>query len=377
MDHRTADTQALKLKKSELINSFVARNNRTATWQTLNTLIPVAALTLAAVMASSASWWLSIALMVPLTLFLLRSFVLLHDCGHNAMFSGARTNSIVGFIFGVVCGMPQYVWSRHHDYHHSTNGNWNKYRGPLAVLSTTEYAELNDAQKRGYARQRRIWMGPLAGFLYFVFNPRLTWIKGLIALAKHMKARLKSGEAKSLKQAAEGFETRSWDNWKEFRHITANNIVLLSLWTAMTVWMGPAFLAVYVTALSLAGAAGIILFTVQHNFENTYASGDEGWDYYTAALAGTSYLKLPRVLHWFTADIGYHHIHHLSARIPNYNLRACHHAYKDLFKNVPRLTLKDVPRSMQYIIWDEQQQTLITPAQFEAHRNSEQVLAAA
>lgn len=377
MNSRERDTQALKNKKNELVSNFVGRSNLKATLQTLNTLVPVLLLTAAGVASTSVSYWLTAGIIVLLTLFLLRSFVLLHDCGHNAMFANPKLNSAVGFVFGVFCGMPQYVWSRHHDYHHSTNGNWNKYRGPLAVLSASEYAQLNDKQKRGYARQRRIWMGPLAGFLYFVFNPRFTWIKGSVALIRHMVKRIQQGDARSLSAAAEGFETPYWDNWKEFRHITGNNLVLLTCWTLATLAFGPAFLLVYVTALSLAGASGIILFTVQHNFEGSYASGDEGWDYHTAALEGTSYLKLPRVLHWFTADIGYHHIHHLSARIPNYLLRDCHHAYKDLFRNVPRLTLKDVPRSMQYIIWDEDAQTLITQAQFEERNLNNSVEGAA
>ena len=356
MATREADTLALKNKKNELVSSFVGRNDLRAAAQTLNTLIPVVLLTYAGVVSMEVSYLLTAGIIALLTLFLLRSFVLLHDCGHNCMYSSPRANSVVGFIFGVFCGMPQYVWSRHHDYHHSTNGNWNKYRGPLAVLSTEEYAKLTDKQKRGYANQRKLYMGPLAGFLYFVFNPRITWIKGLIALAKHV---MKGGKASE-------FKTPYWETWKEFRHITGNNLVLLTICTLATIQLGGGFLFVYVTALSLAGASGIILFTVQHNFEGSYASGDEGWDYYTAALAGTSYLKLPRVLDWFTADIGYHHIHHLSARIPNYNLRACHHKYQDLFRNVPRLGLKDVPHSMQYIIWDESRSTLITPAQFEA-----------
>lgn len=361
---RASATQNLKNSKNELIARFVGRDNRIAALQTLNTLLPIAGLTYASVWASDISYWLSAACMLLLGLFLLRAFVLLHDCGHNAMFASPKLNATFGFIFGLFCGMPQYVWSRHHDYHHSTNGNWNKYRGPLSVLSVEEYTKLSPAQRKAYARQRRIWMGPLAGFLYFVFNPRFTWLKGVLALGRYMFTRVRSGEARSIIQAAEGFETRYWDNWKEFRHITANNLVLISLWSAITLWQGPALLLIYGVALSLAGAGGLILFTIQHNFEGSHATGDEGWDYYTAAIEGTSYLKLPRVLHWFTADIGFHHVHHLSARIPNYRLRDCHYAYHALFSGVPRLGLKDIPNAMQYIIWDEVQQTLITAQQF-------------
>ena len=160
--------------------------------------------------------------------------------------------------------------------------------------------------------------------------------------------------------------------------MTANNLALLSIWTLASMTFGFAeFAAVFIVALSLAGASGIILFTGQHNFENSYASPTEGWDYYQAALAGTSYLKLPRILHWFTADIGYHHIHHLSARIPNYRLRECHEQNRALFESVTRLTLKDVPHSMRYIIWDENNATLKTPEQFEARNAAAAVTEAA
>ena len=107
-----------------------------------------------------------------------------------------------------------------------------------------------------------------------------------------------------------------------------------------------------------------ILFTVQHNFENSYAADTQHWDYFAAAIHGTSFLQLPRWLNWFTADIAYHHIHHLSARIPNYNLVACHNRHKDLFNNVPRLSLFDIPGAFKYVILDEKQQTLITAKQF-------------
>ena len=367
MDQIQQDTQALRNKKNELTNRFADKSYWKATSQTLTTLLPVIALTYAGMQALSVSYLLTASIVVLLTLFLLRAFVMLHDCGHNCLYPSARANSIVGFIFGAVCGVPQYVWSRHHDYHHSTNGDWEKYRGPLTVLSTDEYAQLNDKQKRRYASQRKLYMGPLAGFLYFVFNPRFTWLKGTVGLIAHV---LKG-------QKPSTYTTRYWATRKEFWHMTGNNLALALIWTAVAATFGVVeFTVVFVVALSLAGASGIILFTVQHNFENSYASPTEGWNYFTAALAGTSYLKLPRILHWFTADIGYHHIHHLSARIPNYNLRACHEAYRDLFENVTRLTLKDIPHSMRYIIWDEENATLMTPEQFQA-RQAEQPVATA
>ena len=150
-----------------------------------------------------------------------------------------------------------------------------------------------------------------------------------------------------------------------------NNAVLLSAWALMSWIVGPAlFFAVYVTSTSLAGGAGLVLFTVQHNFEHSYASGDEGWDYVTAAIQGTSFLVLPRWLNWFTVDIAYHHIHHLSARIPNYCLAECHYENRDLFSDVTRIGLSGVPKALKYILWDTRHRRLISVAEYQRQKDS-------
>jgi len=351
-------TERLKQEKSVLIDKYAQRNNGFALYQTLSTAVPYFTLFYLAIASMEVSYWLTALCITLLMLFTLRVFVMLHDAGHGCLFDKPSYNTAVGFFMGVLCGVPEYVWSRHHAYHHSTNGNWEKYKGPLAVLSSEEFAKLNDKQQQGYQRGRNILLAPFAGFMYFIFNPRFTWLKGTVQLALHI---IKN---RSFKQAIASFETPFWANWKEYRHMTANNLVLIPTVILACWYFGTAeFLIVYVTALSLAGGLGLILFVVQHNFENAYAVNTEEWDYHTAALEGTSYLDLPRILHWFTADIGYHHVHHLSARIPNYKLRQCHEEYEELFKDVPTLRLKDILKSFQYIIWDEESGRLITVAQ--------------
>jgi omega-6 fatty acid desaturase (delta-12 desaturase) len=121
---------------------------------------------------------------------------------------------------------------------------------------------------------------------------------------------------------------------------------------------------------------GIIIFTIQHNFESSYASDDAHWDYYRAALEGTSYLKLPAILNWFTADIAYHHIHHLSVRIPNYRLAACQREHAHLFEGVKRIGLRDVAHSFKFILWDTDQRKIISVAQFRRMQGAAQALAA-
>ena len=291
--------------------------------------------------AISDSWWLTAAVTLLMVLFLTRIFVLMHDCGHGSMFRTGRLNRFFGFVLGVLAGMPQYVWSQHHAFHHATNGNWAKYRGPFIVDTVDEYAAMSEKQRRRYRLLRRIPMLPLHAFVYVLVMPRLNWLRG------------------------------RWANPDERFHMTWNNVVLLTLWVLMSLAIGPAlFFAVYLTSLTLATAVGILVFTVQHNFEGSYASADEGWDYHEAALRGTSYLVLPAWLNWFTADIAYHHVHHLSATIPNYRLAECHREYQHLFADVPRVRLREIPHALEYILWDTRARRIVSVAEFEAARAS-------
>jgi omega-6 fatty acid desaturase (delta-12 desaturase) len=359
----------LKSEKNALIADYAIRNNIKAFGQCMTTIVPYFLLFYAAIESMKVSYWLTAAITLLLTFFIIRVFVMLHDCGHNCLYEKPRENKIFGFIFGVLCGVPQFVWSKHHDYHHSTNGNWNKYRGPLAVLSVDQYRELDEKGKKSYAKNRNLRLAPMAGFLYFIFNPRFTWMKGSIQLAifyiKHKFS--KTSNMKSSSEILSDFKTNYWNDWQEYAHMSANNIVLLSAWVLAASYFGVIeFFTVYIIAVSLAGAIGIVLFTVQHNFEESYASGDEDWNYFTAALDGTSFLQLPKLLNWFTADIAFHHIHHMSARIPNYNLVKCHEQYKHLFDRVKRISLSEIPHAFKFIIWDNHTQKIISIEQYEA-----------
>jgi len=357
--------ERLKLEKSALVQKYSKSNNTFATYQVLSTIVPYFALFYVAIVSLSISYWLTAAAIIGLIMITMRVFMMMHDAGHNCLFVTSRQNSIAGFIMGVMCGVPEYVWSKHHAYHHATNGNWNKYRGPLSVLSSDEYSQLSEKKQKSYANSRNILLAPLGGFSYFIFTPRFTWAKGSIELVFHVLKNKISTPKTSLKDIANSFETKYWANWTEYRHMAGNNIVLISAIIAASWYFGVIpFFTVYIIALSLAGALGIILFTIQHNFEDSYATGDEGWNYNTAALQGTSYLDLPLIFHWFTADIGYHHVHHLSARIPNYKLRACHEEYQHLFNEVPTIKLKDVAKSFKFILWDEASGRIISVQQY-------------
>ncbi len=134
----------IKQLKRTIVDRHIEADNVRGFAQVLTTLAPLSALWCAAVLSAGVSYWLTAGVTLSMSLFVLRAFLLMHDCGHGSLFRTARLNKAFGFIFGVVWGMPQYVWSQHHAYRHATNGNWAKYRGPLAIVSVEEYAAMTD-----------------------------------------------------------------------------------------------------------------------------------------------------------------------------------------------------------------------------------------
>jgi omega-6 fatty acid desaturase (delta-12 desaturase) len=323
-----------------------------------------------AVRGFAVSAWLSAGAILLISLFTVRVFTLMHECGHGSLFRSKRLNRAFGFLLGVVAAMPQYVWSQHHNYHHAHNGNWDKYRGPYTTLSVDEYAAMSGIQRWIYRCKCSIALAPFVGFVYLIFNPRYTWLKGSIGLVIHIiKGKIARPDL-SIRAHASSFETRYWQSGKQYRHMLWNNVALLSAWVLMCWAAGAArFFTIYVISLSLAGGAGIVLFTVQHNFKHSYASDDKHWDSDAGVIEGTSFLVLPRWLNWFTANIAYHHVHHLSSKIPNYRLIGCHNEYRHLFSDVIRLKLSDVPGAVKYILWDTRARRIISVAEYKRQVN--------
>lgn len=347
------------------VKQFAGGDDRKGFLQILTVLVPLPVLWWAVSWSATVSYGLTAGVALLMSLFLVRAFVLMHDCGHGSLFRSPRFNRFFGFVLGVFSGMPQYVWSKHHAYHHATNGNWDKYRGALLTKSLAEYEALSAVHRRLYALMRTLWITPLHGFLYVLFFPRVTWLRGSINLLAHVTRRKLAQPGLPLRACAADFETPYWKSAKEYGHMLGNNIVLLSAWVVMSSLLGPAlFFPVYVASVSLAAAMGIVLFAVQHNFEHSYASGDEGWDSDVAAIDGTSCLVLPRWLNWFTADIAYHHVHHLSSAIPNYRLRDCHREFPELFAGVRRIALSDIPAAYRCSLWDTHARRIISVAEY-------------
>lgn len=366
-------THRLKQQKRAIIQRHAKADNAIAWTQVVTTLGAIGLLWWAALETSEFSYWAALGFALPLSLFTLRVLVLMHECGHGSLFGSAWMNRTLGFVFGVVSGMPQYVWSQHHDFHHAHNGNWEKYRGPLTTPSVEEFDAMTPAQRTMYERTRSIAIAPFGGFFYLLFNPRFTWLKGTVDFFIYIAKQKWAQPETSLREHAETFRTRYWKCRTEYWHMFWNNLVLIGCWVLMSWAIGASlFFPIYIISVSLAGGAGIMLFTVQHNFEHAYASDSEGWDYDTGAMQGTSFLVLPGWLNWFTANIAYHHIHHLSAKIPNYRLAACHEENLKLFEDVTRVNMRDIPSALKCLLWDTSAQRIISFAEYRQQRSTPQ-----
>jgi len=338
--------------KSDIVDRFATPSNLRGSLQFLSVVAPVAVLWFVIQQTWLDSPWLDALATATLSLFLLRGFVLMHDCGHHSLFRSKSLNKLGGFLLGVLSGLPQQVWAENHRYHHVTNGNWARYRGPLNVASVADYQAMTAREQRRYRYTRDILVAPLAGFLYFLLNPRVTWLR---ASAQRLRRGARAAGAPPAVSAT------------HYRHMLWNNLLLLGAWGAMAWAVGPLqFLVCYLVSGSLAGGYGIVLFTVQHNFEHSYASADAGWSRDEAALHGTSFLVLPRWLNWITADAAYHHVHHLCASVPNYRLAACHAAHQQLFSSVRRVGLFEIPAALKHVLWDTPGRRLVTVAEISA-----------
>lgn len=256
--------------------------------------------------------------------------------------------------------MPQFVWSKNHNYHHRTNGDWVKYGGVFNIITTDAFANLSEKSQKRYRLARHPGILLPAGFVYVLFNPRFNWILGnIIMFLKITRQVLTFNFSKAVDTAAK-WETKYWKTKQDYWHMTYNNLVLIPLWILMSMAIGTGnFFLLYVVSTSLAGSLGILTFSVQHNFEGAYATDTAQVNHYKAAIEGTSMLMLPKVLNWFTADIAYHHLHHLSTAIPNYNLAACHREFEDLFRDVRRVHLNEIMSTFKYQLWDPQKQKVV------------------
>lgn len=354
------------IKKSDFVLiPYMKSNDFRATYQILNTVVPYLFLWFLAVKAAAFSFWLLPPIMVLMTLFSVRCFSLMHDCGHYSLFSGKRANRMTGFVLGVINAIPQYPWSRGHAYHHKTNGNWERYRGPSALLSTDEYSALNSSQQKRYGLLRHPVMIFPGGFFYLAIKPRLALMGGIFHFMAYLWTSLTTNPGMGMSAIFATYKPKYWYTTAEFWDLLFNNLCVVTAWIGLGYWLGFGFFfSIYSITLTGSAAIFICVFFVQHNFAGSYAHKTEGWNYLRGAIEGSSYLKLPRVLKWFAADIGFHNIHHLSERIPNYRLEACHNQNSHLLKSSKILKVSDIPDCFQFILWDSETDSLTSIASF-------------
>jgi omega-6 fatty acid desaturase (delta-12 desaturase) len=278
------------------------------------------------------SVFLALALAIPTAGFLVRTFVVFHDCSHGSLLPSKRANAYVGAVLGLMVLAPFHRWRHDHAVHHASSGDLER-RG-VGDLPTLTVAEYRSRSRRGRLAYRAL-RNPI---VMFGIGPIIAMVIGPRIATREQRPRMRHS-------------------------VLLTDLSLLAIVGPLCWWLGPVnFLIMWAPAALLAGSAGIWLFYVQHQFEDAYWESAEQWSYADAALRGSSYLRLPRVLQFFSANIGLHHVHHLNAKIPNYNLQRAHDE-NEMFHGVPVLSLWDGLRAVRLKLWDEDGGRMITFSQ--------------
>lgn len=317
---------------TELLNKYRTPSDARSIIELLITVFPLVTLWISAWLAFSLGqfWALPLAA-VPAAGFLLRLFMIQHDCGHGTFFSHRLANNWIGRIIGVLTLTPYDFWRRAHAIHHATTGNLDR-RGIGAVdtLTVREYLACSGCARLKY----RLYRHPL---VMFGVGPAYLFI---------VQHRLPIGLMRN--------------GWQPWASTMATNFAIVLFVAGLTWLIGlQAFLFVHLPIALLAATAGVWLFYVQHQFEHTAWERNSEWNLHDAALHGSSHYDLPALLRWFTANIGVHHVHHLCSRIPYYRLPRVLHDYPQL-RDAGRLTLRESLRCVRLVLWDETQKRLVS-----------------
>lgn len=295
-------------------------------------VVPYLAISVLAYQMLDVSVLLTLALAIPAAGFLVRVFILFHDCTHGSLFASRRANAWLGSVFGLFVLAPFVRWRHDHAVHHASSGDLERRGvGDVLTLTVAEYEARTPRGQLGY----RLLRHPL---VMFGLGPIFAMVIGPRIVARDARPRMRAS-------------------------VLRTDVALAVIVVSLSVWIGVGpFLLVWAPAALLAGSTGIWMFYVQHQFEDAYWVDNEQWNYADAALRGSSYLKLNPVLRFFTGNIGLHHVHHLNARIPNYNLKRAHDE-NPVFHSVPTLSVRDAMRAVTLKLWDEEHGRLITFAQ--------------
>lgn len=303
---------------------------RLAGWQMATTLVPLVLLITAMFATVRSAYWVTLLLAIPAAGLLVRAFIIQHDCGHGSFFASRAANDLLGRCMSVLTLAPYGLWRREHAQHHATSGNLDKRgAGDIETITVAEYQSLSPLGKLRYRLYRNsLFLFGIGVPVYFMIIQRLPWLHALPA-------------------------REAW------RSVVGLNLALIAFYGPLIYFLGLSdVLWVALPVVHIASASGGWLFFIQHQFEETTWEKAEGWDFQVAALLGSSYYDLPKVLNWFTGNIGLHHIHHLNSMISNYRLQDCIEASPEL-RAINRLTLWDSLKCARLKLWDEDGKRLI------------------
>lgn len=295
------------------------------------TVVPLLLLWAGAYVSVAMGFWWGVVLTIPASAFLLRLFMIQHDCGHGSFFGRRRLDDWTGRIIGVLTLTPYDYWQRAHAIHHASAGNLDERGiGDISTLTVSEYRALSPLGRLNY----RLYRHPL---VMFGIGPAWVFL---------LKQRLPFGLMRNGAMP-----------WVSTMATNAAIAVVCGLLIWAVGFYG--FLAVHLPVVLLAGVAGVWLFYVQHQFEDTHWEQAEEWKFPQAALHGASHYDLPPVLRWMTANIGIHHVHHLASRIPYYRLPEVLRDHPQL-GDIGRISLKDSFACVKLVLWDERNRRLVS-----------------
>jgi len=322
----TREKQA-QLRKS--VMPYANAETRASIIQLLNTILPFFVFWFLAYQTLSISFWLSLPFSVITAGFMIRSFIIFHDCTHGSFFRNKKLNDFFGTFTGVITHFAYEKWKREHSIHHATSGNLDKRGiGDIWVMTVKEYEKADKWERLKYRLYRNpLIMFGLGPFLLFLYSNRFN---------------------------------RKGPKQKERLNTYLINAILVTAYCLIGFTLGwHVLLLVQLPIIYIAGALGIWLFYVQHQFEDSYFENESEWDFVKAAVDGSSYYKLPKWLEWMTGNIGYHHVHHLAPRVPNYHLEKAHENTPPLHK-ATTITLKTSLESIKFRLYDEENKNFVS-----------------
>ncbi len=317
----------------KMARSYIKPNNKLAVGQIISSFAPFVGLWILMYFSLEWSYWLTLALGFLNAFFLVRIFIIQHDCGHQSFFKNRKLNNAIGRICSIFSLIPYTYWAKSHSFHHAHTVMLHEHRdiGDINTLTVEEYTALSKFGKFKYRIYRSVPVMFLIGPLYYILiHNRLPLIR--------------------------------FKDWKKTRYsLIWNNLLVFGVYIALGFLVGwNNFIKVQIPVTIFFAMIAIWFFYVQHQHEQNYRQWKDKWDYLTSAIKGSTYYNLPKVLHWLTGNIGFHHIHHLNSLIPNYHLRKCHEENEVFEKHVVKMGIRESFKTITNKLWDEANEKMIS-----------------